>query len=69
MRESDARGGRAVNRRARVYDLRMSRALPNTDAEWTAVTLLDGSVLGIGGGACGTPMALPDIDFFAGAIQ
>jgi hypothetical protein len=43
--------------------------LPNTNTEWTAVTLLDGSVLGVGGGACGTSMALPDIDFLAGAIQ
>jgi IPT/TIG domain-containing protein len=41
--------------------------LPNTNTEWTAVTLLDGSVLGVGGGACGTTMALPDIDFLAGA--
>ncbi len=43
--------------------------LPNTNTEWTAVTLLDGSVLGVGGGACNTTMALPDIDFLAGAIQ
>lgn len=42
-------------------------SLPNTNTEWTAVTLLDGSVLGVGGGACGTTMALPDIDFLAGA--
>jgi hypothetical protein len=41
--------------------------LPNTNTEWTAVTLLDGSVLGVGGGACATSMALPDIDFLAGA--
>jgi hypothetical protein len=41
--------------------------LPNTNTEWTAVALLDGSVLGVGGGACGTTMALPDIDFLAGA--
>jgi len=41
--------------------------LPNTNTEWTAVTLLDGSVLGVGGGACNTSMALPDIDFLAGA--
>jgi hypothetical protein len=40
--------------------------LLNTNTEWTAVTLLDGSVLGVGGGACGTSMALPDIDFLAG---
>jgi hypothetical protein len=41
--------------------------LLNTNTEWTATTLLDGSVLGVGGGACGTSMALPDIDFLAGA--
>jgi hypothetical protein len=41
--------------------------LPNKNTEWTAVTLLDGSVLGVGGGACGTSMALPDIDFLPGA--
>lgn len=41
--------------------------LPNTNTEWVAVTLLDGSVLGVGGGACGTTMALPDIDFLPGA--
>ena len=33
---------------------RRSPTLPNTNTEWTAVTLLDGSVLGVGGGACGT---------------
>jgi hypothetical protein len=37
--------------------------LPNANAEWNAVTLLDGSVLGVGGGSCGTPTALPDLDF------
>ena len=36
--------------------------LPNPNTEWTAVTLLDGSVLAVGGGACGGK-ALPDIDF------
>jgi hypothetical protein len=41
--------------------------LLNTNTEWTAVTMHDGSVLGVGGGACGTSMALPDIDFLAGA--
>ncbi len=41
--------------------------LPHPNTEWTAVTLLDGSVLGVGGGACGTPTALPDIDFLPGA--
>ena len=41
--------------------------LLNTNTEWTAVTLLDGSILGVGGGACGTSMALPDIDFLKGA--
>ena len=43
--------------------------LLNTNTEWTAVTMLDGSVVGVGGGACGTSMALPDIDFLRGAIQ
>jgi hypothetical protein len=38
-------------------------SLPNANAEWNAVTLLDGSVLGVGGGSCGTPTALPDLDF------
>jgi hypothetical protein len=41
--------------------------LPNANTEWVAVTLLDGSVLGVGGGACGTSMALPDLDFLPGA--
>jgi hypothetical protein len=40
--------------------------LPNKNTEWTAVTLLDGSVLGVGGGACGASMALPDLDFLPG---
>jgi hypothetical protein len=44
-------------------------SLLNTNAEWTAVTLLDGSVLGVGGGACGTAAALPDIDFLAGTLR
>jgi hypothetical protein len=41
--------------------------LPNANTEWTAVTLQDGSVAAVGGGACGTNMALPDIDFLPGA--
>jgi hypothetical protein len=41
--------------------------LPNANTEWNAVTLLDGSVLGVGGGACGTATALPDLDFLPGA--
>jgi hypothetical protein len=41
--------------------------LPNANTEWNAVTLLDGSVLGVGGGACGAAMALPDLDFLPGA--
>ncbi len=40
--------------------------LPHPNTEWTAVTLHDGSVLGVGGGACGTPMALPSLDFLPG---
>ncbi|MCU0655626.1 MAG: IPT/TIG domain-containing protein, partial [Polyangiaceae bacterium] len=38
----------------------------NKNTEWGAVTLLDGSVLAVGGGACGTSLALPDIFFLAG---
>lgn len=41
--------------------------LPNTNTEWTAVTMFDGSVLAVGGGACGTSSALPDLDFLPGA--
>lgn len=44
-------------------------SFPNTlnkNTEWGAVTLLDGSVLAVGGGACGTSQALPDIFFLAG---
>ncbi len=37
--------------------------LPNPNCEWNAVTMLDGSVLAVGGGACGASSALPDIDF------
>jgi IPT/TIG domain/Stigma-specific protein, Stig1/Kelch motif len=40
--------------------------LPDPNTEWNAVTLLDGSVLGVGGGACGGN-ALPDLDFLPGA--
>jgi hypothetical protein len=40
--------------------------LPHANTEWTAVTLQDGSVLGVGGGACGTPLALPSLDFLNG---
>ncbi len=40
--------------------------LPHPNCEWSAVTLLDGSILGVGGGACGTQTALPDIDFLPG---
>src|SRR4029078_6045754 len=35
--------------------------------EWTAVTLLDGSIVAVGGGACGTQMALPEVYFLPGA--
>lgn len=42
-------------------------ALLNANTEWAAATLLDGSVIGVGGGACGTTSALPDLDFLAGA--
>jgi hypothetical protein len=40
--------------------------LPHPNTEWTAVTLQDGSVLGVGGGACGTATALPSLDFLPG---
>jgi hypothetical protein len=40
--------------------------LPHANTEWTAVTLQDGSIVGVGGGACGTSQALPDIDFLPG---
>ncbi len=40
--------------------------LPHPNTEWNAVTMLDGSVLGVGGGACGGN-ALPDLDFLPGA--
>ena len=43
-------------------------SLINPNTEWNAVTLLDGSVLGVGGGACGAANANPDLDFFAGAL-
>ena len=42
--------------------------LPNPNTEWNAVTLLDGSVLAVGGGACGTTSALPDLDFLPGKM-
>jgi hypothetical protein len=41
--------------------------LPDPNTEWTAVTLLDGSVIGVGGGACGTSSALPDVYFLQGS--
>jgi hypothetical protein len=41
--------------------------LPDPNTEWNALTMLDGSVLGVGGGACGTAQALPDLDFLPGA--
>jgi hypothetical protein len=44
----------------------MFGTLPNPNTEWNAVTLLDGSVIGVGGGACGTSMALPDVYFLQG---
>ena len=40
--------------------------LPHANTEWNAVTLLDGSVIGVGGGACGTSSALPDVYFLQG---
>jgi hypothetical protein len=41
--------------------------LLGANTEWAAATLLDGSVIGVGGGACGASSALPDLDFLAGA--
>jgi hypothetical protein len=43
-------------------------ALPDgkTSAEWNAVTLLDGSIVAVGGGACGTATALPEVYFLPG---
>ncbi len=35
--------------------------------EWNAVTLLDGSIVAVGGGACGTASALPEVYFLPGA--
>jgi IPT/TIG domain/Kelch motif len=35
--------------------------------EWNAITLLDGSIVAVGGGACGTESALPEIYFLPGA--
>jgi hypothetical protein len=40
--------------------------LPNANTELNAVTLIDGSVLAVGGGACGTTTALPYLDFLPG---
>lgn len=42
-------------------------ALGNANTEWNAVTMLDGSVVGVGGGECGATMALPDVYFLPGA--
>jgi hypothetical protein len=42
--------------------------LLHANAEWNAVTMLDGSVLAVGGGACGQSSALPDLDFLPGAL-
>jgi IPT/TIG domain/Kelch motif len=43
--------------------------LPNgkVATEWNAVTLLDGSIVAVGGGACGTASALPEVYFLPGA--
>jgi hypothetical protein len=35
--------------------------------EWNAITLLDGSIVAVGGGACGTGSALPEVYFLPGA--
>ena len=41
--------------------------LPHWNTELNAVTLLDGSILGVGGGECGASSAYPDLDFLPGA--
>ncbi len=43
--------------------------LPNgkVATEWNAVTLLDGSIVAVGGGACGLSSALPEVYFLPGA--
>jgi hypothetical protein len=40
--------------------------LPEPNAELNAVTMLDGSVVVVGGGACNQPFAQPYIDFLPG---
>jgi len=40
---------------------------PKRATEWNAVTMLDGSIVAVGGGACGTTMALPEVYFLPGA--
>jgi hypothetical protein len=40
--------------------------LPHPNTELNAVTLLDGSIIAVGGGACGQSLALPDIDYLPG---
>ena len=43
-------------------------SLGHANTEWSAVTMQDGSVLAVGGGACGQSSALPDLDFLPGAL-
>jgi hypothetical protein len=40
--------------------------LTNGNTEWNAVTMLDGSVVAVGGGACGATQAFPDVYFLPG---
>jgi hypothetical protein len=40
--------------------------LPHKNTELNAVTLLDGSVIAVGGGACGSSFAMPYVDFLPG---
>jgi hypothetical protein len=42
-------------------------SLSHWNTELNAVTLLDGSILGVGGGECGASSAYPDLDFLPGA--
>jgi hypothetical protein len=42
--------------------------IPHQNTELNAVTLIDGSVLVVGGGACGSTQALPYLDFLPGVV-
>jgi hypothetical protein len=40
--------------------------LPHANTEVNAATLLDGSIVAVGGGACGTSLAMPYVDYLPG---